>query len=149
VEVILLEKVPQLGDLGTKVKVKAGFGRNYLIPTGKALSATKANVKFFEERRIELFALAEERLQKSKHRVDLINGLLVKIAANASEEGKLFGSVGAHEIVRALKELGHECAKHEVRLLDGPIRSLGEFDVELQLLGDEVVAKIKVSIVAA
>lgn len=144
-EIILLERVAHLGNLGEKVQVKPGFGRNYLIPTGKALSATKTNVQLFEARRAELEAVAKEQLQKDEARALLLEGLQISITAQAGEEGKLFGSVGAAEIVDALKALGHELSKTTVRL-PAPIRQIGDYDVALHLQGDRVVAKIRLSV---
>jgi len=148
VEVILLERVSKLGNLGEKVRVKPGFGRNFLIPTGRALPATAANLVAFEARRAEIEKAAEERLQKAKERALVLEGLTVTIMANAGEEGKLFGSVGAHEISDAIKKMGHAITKGEVRLLEGAFRQLGDYEVELHLLGEEVTAKIRISIVA-
>lgn len=147
-EVILLERVSHLGELGDKVRVKPGFGRNFLIPTGRALPATKANLVSFEARRAEIERAANERLQAAKERALVLEGLSVTIVANAGEEGRLFGSVGAHEIADAVKKMGHALTKGEVRLATGVIRQLGEFDVDLHLLGEEVTAKIRVSVIA-
>lgn len=147
-EVILLERVSHLGELGDKVRVKPGFGRNFLIPTGRALPATKANLISFEARRTEIEKAANERLQAAKERALVLEGLSVTIVANAGEEGRLFGSVGAHEIADAVKKMGHALTKGEVRLAAGAIRQLGEFDVDLHLLGEEVTAKIRVSVIA-
>ncbi len=148
-EIILLEKISKLGELGAKVRVKPGFGRNYLIPQGKALPATKKNIEIFEEKRLELEKIANQRLEQARVRALAMNGLSITIAAHAGEEGRLFGSVSAHEIVHAVKELGYELTKNEVRLLEGPIRQLGHYEVELHLLGDEVIVKAQLSIVAA
>ena len=148
-EVILLEKVSKLGELGAKVRVKPGFGRNYLIPTGKALPATKKNLEDFEARRAELEKIAHARLEKAKARALSMENLSISIAAHAGDEGRLFGSVGAHEIVRAINEFGHELEKGEVRLLEGPIRQLGSYEIELHLLGDEVVVKAQLTVTAA
>lgn len=146
-EVILLERVSKLGELGAKVRVKPGFGRNYLIPKGKALPATKKNLEDFEARRSELEKIAHKRLEEAKARALSMEGLLISIAAHAGDEGRLFGSVGAHEVVRAVKELGYELAKSEVRLFEGPIRQLGNYEIELHL-GDEVVVKAQLSVIA-
>lgn len=147
-EIILLERVPKLGELGDKVRVKPGFGRNFLIPTGRALPATKANLLTFEARRAEIEAAANARLEKAKERALVLEGLAVTIVANAGEEGKLFGSVGSHEITEAIQKMGHVITKGEVRLAAGAIRQLGDFDVDLHLLGEEVTAKIRVSVIA-
>jgi large subunit ribosomal protein L9 len=146
VEVILLERVAHLGELGDKVRVKPGFGRNFLIPTGRALSATKANLVSFEARRAEIEAAADQRLEKAKERALLLEGLNITIVANAGEEGRLFGSVGAHEIAAAVKKMGHTLSKGEVHLAAGPIRQLGDYEVELNLLGEEITAKVRVSV---
>jgi len=149
VEVILLERIAKLGDLGATVKVKRGFGRNYLIPQKKALPATTKNIAYFETRRAVLEQEANERLQKARDRAATLEGLVFSVAARAGEEGKLFGSVGPHEIIDALKALGHVVAKNEVRLNEGPIRQLGEHEVSLHLHEEEVIVKIRVSIVSA
>jgi large subunit ribosomal protein L9 len=148
VEVILLDRISKLGELGEKVRVKAGFGRNYLIPQGKALPATKSNLEVFEARRKELEKTANERLAQAKQRALALNGLKISITANAGEEGRLFGSVGIHEVVQAAKELGYTIAKSEIQLPEGPFRQLGEYEVELYLHGDDVIAKIQVSVVS-
>ncbi len=132
-----------------KVRVKAGFERNFLIPTGKALPATKKNVEFFEIRRAELEAAQNQRLEKAQARALALEGLSLTIAALSGDEGRLFGSVGAHEIVEAVKAIGHDIAKTEVRLLDGPFRQLGEYDVALSLSGEEVTAKIRITVIPA
>lgn len=148
-DIILLEKVSKVGDFGDKVRVKAGFERNFLIPTGKALPATKKNVEFFEIRRAELEAAQNQRLEKAQARALALEGLSLTIAALSGDEGRLFGSVGAHEIVEAVKAIGHDIAKTEVRLLDGPFRQLGEYDVALSLSGEEVTAKIRITVIPA
>lgn len=147
-KVILLERVPKLGAFGDEVVVKPGFGRNFLIPTGRALPATKANLVFFESRRAEMEAAANERLEKAKERALVLEGLQISINANAGEEGRLFGSVGAHEIADAAKKMGHALSKGEVHLATGPIRQLGDYEVELHLLSEEVIAKVRVSVIA-
>ena len=126
-QLILLEKVTNLGNLGDKVNVKAGYGRNYLLPYGKATAATPANLAAFEERRAELE---------------------VTITATAGDEGKLFGSIGTHDIADALTASGVEVAKSEVRLPNGTIRNVGEFDVAVHLHA-EVEATVRVVVVAA
>ena len=145
-ELILLEKVQNLGDLGEKVKVKAGFGRNYLMPQGKAVPATPANVERFEAMRAELEKAAKDRLASAGNRAAAMEDLVVSIAAIASEEGKLYGSIGPREISEALIALGHEVTKREVILSEGPLRHVGEFDVALQLHADiETVIKVHVT----
>ncbi len=146
-EVILLEKVANLGDLGDRVKVKPGYGRNYLIPKGKAAPATPENIKKFEAMRAELEKAQAEALAKAEARKEALEGQVITIPVKAGEEGRMFGSVGVADIARALKEAGHEVSRHEVRLPEGPFRTLGEFDVTLHLHTD-VDAVIKLQIVA-
>jgi large subunit ribosomal protein L9 len=145
--VILLEKVGKLGSLGDTVAVKAGYGRNFLIPTGKAVPANKANIEAFEARRAELEAAAAEKLGAAQARADAIGTLTVTIAANAGDEGKLFGSIGTNEIIAALAEAGHTVDKNEVRLPEGALRELGETAVALQFHSD-VTVEVTVSLVA-
>ena len=135
-DLILLEKVQNLGDLGDLVKVKAGFGRNYLVPQGKAALATKENLAAFEERRAELEAAAKDRLGQAQARQSDLEGVEVEITANASEEGNLYGSIGPREIAAAVSALGHELEKSEVIMGEGPIRMVGEFDVTVQVHSD-------------
>ena len=135
-DLILLEKVQNLGDLGDLVKVKAGFGRNYLVPLGKAAPATKENLAQFETRRGELEAAAKDRLGQAESRQTGLAEVVVEISANASEEGNLYGSIGPREIASAVSAIGHEISKSEVIMGEGPIRTLGEFDVVVQLHAD-------------
>lgn len=135
-DLILLEKVQNLGDLGELVTVKAGFGRNFLVPTGKAVPATKDNLAQFEARRAELEAAAKDRLGQAEARQSGLAELVVEITANASEEGKLYGSIGPREIASAVSDLGHEINKSEVTMGEGPLRTVGEFDVVVQLHAD-------------
>ena len=135
-ELILLEKVLNLGDLGDKVQVKAGFGRNYLLPQGKAVPATPENIARFETMRAELEAAAARRLDSAASRSTALADVVVHVTANASEEGKLYGSIGPREIADALEKMGHEVSKREVIMGEGPIRSVGEFAVQLQLHAD-------------
>jgi len=147
-EVILLEKVRNLGGLGDQVKVKSGYGRNYLIPTGKAVMATKDNVAKFEERRAELEAKASEQLSAAQARADKLAGLgVVTIAARAGDEGKLFGSVSAADIADAVTAAGVEVAKSEVKLPEGPLRNTGDFELQV-VLHTDVEQNISVQIVA-
>ena len=146
-EVILLEKIQNLGNLGDQVKVKAGYGRNYLIPNGKAVSATSANVEKFEARRAELEKVQAENLEKAQVRAEKLNQVSVTITRKAGSEGKLFGSVGTADISEAVIEAGQELAKQEIRLPDGPFRTTGEFAVAIHLHAD-VEASIKINIVA-
>lgn len=145
--VILLEKIRNLGDLGEQVSVAAGYGRNFLIPQGKAVPATEANVKHFEERRAELEAKAADELATAQARAEKLAALTVTIPANAGDEGKLFGSVGTADIAAAATEAGVELAKKEVRMPDGAIRTIGEFDIVVNLHTD-VDATVKVNVVA-
>jgi len=135
-ELILLEKVQNLGNLGDKVKVKPGFGRNFLVPHGKAAPATEKNIALFEARRAELEKAAQDRLLIAQGRSGALNGVVITLSANASEEGKLFGSIGPREIAEALGQLGHEVSKSEVIMGEGPIRQTGEFRVTLNLHAD-------------
>jgi large subunit ribosomal protein L9 len=146
-ELILLEKVLNLGDLGDRVKVKPGFGRNYLVPQGKAVRATAENVARFEAMRAELEKTAENRVVSARARSTGLAGTVVQLTAIASEEGKLYGSVGPREIAEALEQLGHLVSKREVIMGDGPIRAIGEFEVQLQLHAD-VGTTIKVVVSA-
>ena len=135
-DLILLEKVQNLGDLGDLVKVKAGFGRNYLVPQGKAALATKENLALFETRRAELEAAAKDKLGQAQSRESSLEGVVVEISANASEEGNLYGSIGPREVAAAVSALGHELSKSEVIMGEGPIRTVGEFDVIVQVHTD-------------
>ena len=139
-EVILLDKVGKLGGLGDKVKVKAGFGRNYLIPHGKAVFANNANMADFDARRAELENAASDLLTRDTGRASELTDKEVVITANAGEEGKLFGSVGTREIADAITAAGAEIAKSEVKLPDGALRNLGEYDIDVQLHADVTVA---------
>ena len=144
-ELILLEKIQNLGDLGDLVKVKAGYGRNYLVPQGKAALATKENLEQFKVRRAELEAAAKDKLGQAIARQTSLADVSVEIAANASDEGNLYGSIGPREISAALSDIGHEVNKSEVIMGEGPIRHVGEFDVVLHLHTDvEAVIKVKV-----
>ncbi len=146
-EVILLENIGNLGDLGDKVEVRSGFGRNYLIPQGKAVPATEANIAEFEARRAELERAAADTLAEAQARAEAINALgLISIPANAGEEGKLFGSVGTRDIAEAITAAGCEVDKAEVRLPEGALRELGEYEIAVQLHGD-VSAMVAVAVV--
>jgi large subunit ribosomal protein L9 len=148
-EVILLENIGNLGGLGDQVTVKAGFGRNFLIPQGKAVSATKGNVAQFETRRAELVAAAAELVAAAEARAEAINALeAVSISHTAGEEGKLFGSVGTRDIAEAVSAAGCAVDKSEVRLPDGALRELGDFEVAIQV-HSQVTATVIVAIVAA
>jgi large subunit ribosomal protein L9 len=145
-DIILLEKVGGLGNLGDKVKVKSGFGRNFLIPYGKAVSATAENVARFEARRAELEKAAAERKAAAEERAGKLAGLVVTIKANCGDEGKLFGSIGTRDIAEAITATGTEVSKSEVRLPTGVLRNTGEFDIDVQLHA-EVTQTIKLSVV--
>ena len=142
-DLILLEKVQNVGDLGDLVKVKSGFGRNYLVPQGKAVPATKDNLAQFETRRAELEAAAQDKLGQAQARQTNLAEVVVEITANASEEGNLYGSIGPREVADAVSKLGHEINKSEVTMGEGPIRTVGEFDVVVQLHAD-VETQVKV-----
>jgi len=144
--VILLEKVQNLGDLGEQVNVKAGYGRNFLIPQGKAVSATKDNVAKFEERRAELEKVAAEKLATAEARKTSIEALEITIAQQAGDEGKLFGSIGTHDIADAITAAGADVSKSEVRLPEGVLRHTGDYEVNVELHSD-VVATVKLSVV--
>jgi large subunit ribosomal protein L9 len=146
-EVILLETVAKLGDLGDKVSVKSGYGRNFLIPQKKAVPATAENVALFEERRAELEAAANEKLTKAQSRVASIEALSLTITAQAGDEGKLFGSVTVRDIAEAVEAHSIAIEKSEIRMPDGPLRELGEFEIAIHL-HPEVDASLKVSVVA-
>ena len=135
-DLILLEKVQNVGDLGDLVKVKSGFGRNYLVPQGKAVPATKDNLEAFEARRAELEAAAKDKLGQAEARQAALADVVVEITANASEEGNLYGSIGPREVANAVSALGHEINKSEVIQGEGPIRTVGEFDVVVSLHAD-------------
>ena len=145
-DLILLEKVQNLGDLGDLVKVKAGYGRNYLVPQGKAVPATKENLAAFEARRAELEAAAQDKLGKAEARQAGLADVVVELTANASEEGNLYGSIGPREVANAVTALGHEVNKSEVIMGEGPIRTVGEFDVTVHLHADvETLVKVIVN----
>ena len=132
-EVILLERIGKLGDLGERVDVKAGYGRNYLIPQGKAIPATPENVARFEEQRAELERKAAETLAAAEARAAKLADLSVTITHQAGEGGKLFGSVGTSDIADAVTRAGVEISRKEVRLPEGPLRMTGEYEIDIQL----------------
>jgi large subunit ribosomal protein L9 len=145
-QVILLEKVRNLGNLGDKVNVKSGYGRNFLIPQNKAVFATEKNVALFEERRAELEKKAAESLALAEKRAESLNQVRLVINAMASDEGKLYGSVGVNEIKEALVAQSVEVSKREIVMPDGALHSVGEYTVEIQVHSD-VVAELHVEIV--
>ncbi|RUO39308.1 50S ribosomal protein L9 [Aliidiomarina taiwanensis] len=147
--IILLDKVTNLGGLGDKVVVKSGYARNFLFPTGKAVPATKANVEMFEQRRAELEAQLAADLKAAEERAEKVNALeAVVISSKAGEEGKLFGSIGTRDIAAAVSAAGVEVQKSEILMPHGTIREVGEFDIELQLHAD-VLATIKLVVEAS
>ncbi len=145
-EIILLEKINNLGVLGDRIKVKPGYARNYLIPKGKATTATPANVARFEARRAELERVAAEQWARARARSEQLAELIVTLSVKTGSEGRLFGSVGAADIANAVSAAGIELQKHEVRL-SGPIRQIGEYDVDLHL-HNEVKSQIRVNVIA-
>ncbi|AZZ96769.1 50S ribosomal protein L9 [Pseudoalteromonas rubra] len=147
-QVILLDKIANLGGLGDQVSVKSGFARNFLFPKGKAVPATKANIETFEARRAELEAKIAEELVAAQARAEKLEALAeVTLVSKAGDEGKLFGSIGTRDIADAITAVGLEVAKSEVRLPTGTIRETGEFDVSIQLHTD-VTTAIKVIVIA-
>lgn len=138
-QVILLEKVANLGNLGDVVKVKDGFARNFLIPQGKAKRATEANLKAFETRRAELEKAQAEALAKARERGAKLDGLTLQIVQKAGVDGRLFGSVTNYDVVEALEKQGHEVERSQVRMPTGPLKQVGEFPIEVQLHTDVVV----------
>lgn len=138
-EVILLEKVANLGNLGDRVNIKAGYGRNYLIPQGKAAPATTSKIAEFEVRRAELEKAAAERLAAAQVRADELGKLAIVIAHKAGDEGRLFGSVGTHNIADAITAAGIAVGKHEIRMPHGAIRHIGDFDIDIMVHSDIVV----------
>jgi large subunit ribosomal protein L9 len=135
-EIILLEKIENLGAMGDRVNVKPGYGRNFLIPKGKAAPATEANIAEFEARRAELEKAAAEALAAAEARRDQLADMTVTITSKAGDEGKLFGSVGTTDIAAALAERGIEVERNEVRLPTGAFRQVGEYQVQLHLHSD-------------
>ena len=147
-QVILLDKIVHLGNVGEQVNVKSGFARNFLIPQGKAVMATKANIEYFETRRTELEAKAAAALAEAQARAAQLSALeSVTIASKAGDEGRLFGSISTRDVAEAVVKAGVEIVKSEVRMPTGPIRTLGDHEVKFQLHG-EVFATLNVIIVA-
>ena len=145
--IILLEKVHNLGTIGQQVNVKAGYARNYLYPQKKAVPATKENIIKFEGMRAELEQKAKEALQLAEQRKEQLADKTITITVNIGAEGKLFGSIGTRDIADAITAAGVEVEKHEVLLPEGPIRSAGEYRINLQLEGD-VKAAVQLQVVA-
>ena len=146
-DVILLEKVGKLGGIGDQVAVKAGFGRNFLLPQGKAIPATAENVAEFEARRAELEAAAAAKLSEAEARAAKLAEISVTIGANAGDEGKLFGSIGTRDIADAITAAGVEVTKAEVKLPEGALREIGEYEIDVQVHA-EVIQAVKISVVA-
>ncbi|WP_062263874.1 50S ribosomal protein L9 [Endozoicomonas arenosclerae] len=146
-DVILLEKIANLGNLGDKVTVKAGYGRNFLIPFSKAVPASKENVEAFEARRAELEKAANEKLAAAEKRAAEMAEIELTLTAKAGDEGKLFGSIGPRDLAEAITGAGVEVAKSEIRMAEGPIRATGEYDIGIQLHTD-IAATIKVFVEA-
>lgn len=146
-QVILLEKVTNLGNLGDAVSVKPGYGRNYLIPRGKATPATAANRAKFDARRAELEKVAGENLAAAQARREKLNGMVVTVSSKAGDEGKLFGSIGTSDIADAVTQAGIAIKKQEVRLPSGLIRNIGDVEVEVHLHPD-VDARITIRVVS-
>lgn len=146
-QIILLEKVENLGSLGSQVNVRPGYARNFLFPQGKAVPATKANIAEFDARRAELEAQAAAKLADAESRKAKIEEIEVSVAVRAGDEGKLFGSLGTRDIADLVSQAGVEVTKSEVRLPNGPIRNVGEFDVAIHL-HPEVNATLKLIVVA-
>ena len=144
-EIILLDKVHNLGSIGDKLSVRAGYARNFLIPQGIALPATRDNLVDFEKRRAELERLAAERLAQAQARKERIHEKVVLITVKAGEEGRLFGSIGVMDIVEAMGTAGHPIERSELRMPQGPIRAIGEYAFDIDL-GSEVTAMIKVMV---
>ena len=145
-QVILLEKISNLGDLGDQVTVKSGYGRNYLVPQKKAVVASADNVATFEVRRAELQRVADEKKATAVSRGEKVSALSVTLTAKAGEEGKLFGSITVRDVADAVNAAGVELEKSEVRLPDGPLRELGDFEVDIHL-HTEVNVKLKLTVV--
>jgi large subunit ribosomal protein L9 len=142
-DLILLEKVQNLGDLGDRVSVKPGYGRNFLIPKGIAAPATEKNIAYFEARRTDLEAAASERLGAAGKRAASFDGIEIVMTANASEEGKLYGSIGPREIADKLVEMGHEVNKSEIVMGESVLRNTGEYTISVKLHAD-VETEVKV-----
>jgi len=145
-EVILLEKIDNLGGLGDKVRVRPGYARNYLLPQGKAKFATPENIAEFEARRAELERAAAEALATAETRRESLAGMVIEMKAKAGSEGKLFGSIGAADIADAVTARGVEVEKREVRLPEGPLRQVGDYEIELHLHAD-VNAEIRIIVI--
>ena len=144
-QVILMEKIHNLGQLGEVVKVREGFARNYLIPQGKAKRATAENIAEFEKRRAQLEAGQAKSLNEATERAERIEGLMIQVTQKAGVDGRLFGSVTNYDIAEALKKQGHEVSKSMIRLPNGPLKQVGDHAIVIDLHAD-VTAKITVSV---
>jgi large subunit ribosomal protein L9 len=144
--IILLEKIQNLGKLGDRISVKSGYARNYLLPKGKAVLATPQNVAIFEERRAALEKAEAEVLAKAQARSETISGKSITISVKAGDEGKLFGSVGTSDIAEAAQQAGIDLARHEIRMPGGAFRNTGAYEVEIHLHPD-VDAQLTVNVV--
>lgn len=146
-EVILLEKVGKMGVLGDTVNVKNGYARNYLIPNGKAVLATEDNTKYFEERRAELEKAEAEKLSSAQALADQLAEVELTVAANAGDEGKLFGSIGPRDVADLVTAAGVEIEKSQIKMPEGPIRAIGEYNIAVQLHTD-VISSVHLIVVA-
>ena len=146
-EVILLESIAKLGDLGDKVSVKSGYGRNYLIPQHKAVPATAENVEAFEARKAELQRQEDDKLAQASDRAEKISAVSLSLTSKAGEEGKLFGSITVRDIAEAAASEGVDIEKSEIRLPEGPLRELGDYEINVHL-HSEVNVVLKVSVIA-
>jgi large subunit ribosomal protein L9 len=146
-DVILLDKVGRLGAIGDKVTVKSGYGRNFLLPQGKAIAATAKNIADFEVRRAELEAAAASKIAAATARAEQLAALEVTIAANAGDEGRLFGSIGTRDIAEAITAAGVAVSKSEVRLPQGVLREIGQYEIDVQLHA-EVTQAVKLAVIA-
>lgn len=146
-QVILIDKVTNLGNLGDVVKVKDGYARNFLIPTGRARRATQANMEAFAVQKAELERVAAEKLADAQRRAEKLEGMTVTISQKAGVDGRLFGSIGNADIADALIAQGHEVAKSEIRLPEGPFKTVGEYPVVLALHSD-IIANVSVVVTA-
>ena len=147
--VLLLDRIHKLGNLGDQVRVKAGYGRNYLIPQGKAVPANAKNIAIFQAGRVELEKEVAIKVAEATKRATILNGLQVVIPMLVADDGKLYGSVGTTELSAAIKALGAEVAKQEIQLPNGPIRTIGEHNVEIHMHHGDVIATVKVSVTTA
>jgi large subunit ribosomal protein L9 len=145
-ELILLEKIQNLGDLGDKVTVKPGYGRNFLLPQGKAVPATRENMAYFEERKAELLQAEEQKLAAAEARKTQIETAVVEITANVSPEGKLYGSIGTREIAEHMTAIGYPVEKSELNMPEGAIRTPGEYELTVQLHAD-VACSLNVTVI--